>query len=205
MHSSTRDVCIASAVSAVSGLFFFSMLVYTGMLPFPPAVFLAILVAFLGYGGMHVAHTLSRWGGGIPEIARFLVVGGSSTVLEISILNILFHVTGVASGWYYSFFKASTFLLALLNSYFLNRGWTFRSESRSVAQFSKFFVVNIIGLTLNVSTASLIVNGVGPPTGVSEVAWGNTGAVIAVFVVMIWNFLNYKFFVFRSEPSSSAQ
>mgnify|MGYP001572410966 FL=1 len=130
----------------------------------------------------------------LHQITKFVIVGVSNTLVDLAVLNLLIFLTGIASGAGFSFFKAVSFLFAVTNSYFWNRRWTFRSDKQV---FTQFFVVSTIGLLLNVGTASFFVNILGPQFGLSETIWANVGAVGGTLVVMTWNFLGYKFVVFR--------
>jgi len=130
----------------------------------------------------------------LRQIIKFVIVGGFNTLLDFAVLNLLIFATGVASGTPFIFFKAVSFLVAVTNSYFWNRRWTFRSDK---PVFIQFLVVSTIGLLLNVGTASFLVNILGPQLGLSEKIWANVGAVGGTLVVMTWNFLGYKFVVFK--------
>lgn len=130
----------------------------------------------------------------LQQIIKFVVVGVFNTLLDFAVLNLLILLSGVASGTPFIFFKAVSFLIAVVNSYFWNRRWTFRSDKQV---FIQFFVVSAVGLLLNVGTASFLVNILGPQFGLSEKIWANVGAAGGTLVVMTWNFLGYKFLVFR--------
>ena len=130
----------------------------------------------------------------LQQIIKFVIVGVSNTLVDLAVLNTLIFLTGIASGGAFSLFKATSFLVAVTNSYFWNRRWTFRSDKQV---FIQFFVVSTIGLLLNVGTASFVVNMLGPQLGLSEKIWANVGAVGGTLVVMTWNFLGYKFIVFK--------
>ena len=116
----------------------------------------------------------------------------------MGILNFLMWAFAITAGWGFSFFKAISFSIAAVNSYFWNRIWTFKAESKaSGKEFLKFYIVTGIGFFLNVGIASLIVNVVGPQFGMAMKTWANIGAIIAVVCVAAWNFLGYKFIVFK--------
>jgi putative flippase GtrA len=143
---------------------------------------------------------LGKWMPIMVQIARFCIVGFLSTAIEIAVINVLFAVSGQTAGIYFSLFKTLTFLIALGNGYFFNKIWTFKSEERRVhIEFSKYAGVNLVGIVLNVGTASLIVNVIGAPVGFSETVWANIGVIVAVFVVMVWNFTSYRLFVFNKS------
>ena len=128
------------------------------------------------------------------QIIKFVIVGALNTLVDLAVLNLLIFLTGVASGTPFIFFKAVSFLVAVTNSYFWNRRWTFRSDKQV---FIQFFMVSAIGLILNVGTASFLVNMLGPQFGLSAKIWANVGAAGGTLVVMTWNFLGYKFVVFK--------
>ena len=130
----------------------------------------------------------------LRQIIKFVIVGAFNTLVDLAVLNLFILLTGIAAGTPFIFFKGISFLVAVLNSYFWNRRWTFRSDKQV---FIQFFIVSAIGLFLNVGTAALLVNIIGPQFGLSEKIWANVGAVGGTLVVMTWNFLGYKFVVFK--------
>ena len=128
------------------------------------------------------------------QAVKFVIVGILNTAVDFAVLNLLMLATGIVAGLGFSLFKALSFLVAVINSYFWNKHWTFQSE-REV--FLQFLAVSAIGFFLNVGTASFLVNSVGPQFGLTEQLWANAGAAAGTLVVMTWNFLGYKFVVFK--------
>src|SRR3989338_784861 len=148
-----------------------------------------------GYG---VAYWLSRRFPVMMQVVKFGMIGGVNTLLDLSILNFLIYISGIATGIHFSVFKGISFIIAVTNSYFWNKFWTFRStEGVQTVEFFKFFIINVVGFVINVSAASFIVNGIGAPPGISLELWANIGAISSVFISLIWNFLGMKFIVFR--------
>lgn len=135
----------------------------------------------------------------IRQAAKFVTVGILNTFIDLGVLNLLIWMSGMASGWTYSAFKGISFTAAVINSYFLNKFWTFRKRDTAEAkkEFTQFFTVAVFGFGINVGIASLVVNIIGPQFGITETLWANVGAVIATLVGMTWNFLGYKFIVFK--------
>lgn len=197
---SYADIEIAALLSGISGLLLFGAVFVSPTSSLYRTLFFIVLVAspFLGRLAMRIVLFLSKKNALILRLAKFSLIGGTSSLLEFFILNFLFAVTGITSGLYYSFFKALTFIIALLNSYFWNRSWTFEKENdANKKEFGAFFVANLIGLCINVGTASLVVNGIGAPSFISPYAWANVGVLVAVCVTMTWNYLSYALFVFK--------
>ncbi len=134
----------------------------------------------------------------LKQGSKFLAVGIVNTLIDFGILNILILLTHIERGAWFSVFKALSFTVAVINSYFMNKFWTFRAKEATTAkEFSQFLAVSIVGFFLNVGMASLVVNFVGPKFGVSLTLWANLGALLGTGITFVWNFIGYKFFVFK--------
>ena len=93
-------------------------------------------------------------------------------------------------------FKVLTGGLAMLNSFILNRKFTFgiRGKENRAEQMMKFFVVASIGLVLNTIIGALLVNIV---PGHRNRTWAVSSAIAAV-VVAFWNFTGQKLWTFKN-------
>lgn len=132
------------------------------------------------------------------QFFKFAVVGVMNTLIDLGVLNGLILLTGMAVGWQFSVFKGISFIAAVINSYFFNKFWTFKSKkSVGAGELLQFFAVSVGGFVVNVGTASLVVNVIGPLWGISPTLWANVGAISAIAFSMAWNFIGYKFLVFR--------
>lgn len=137
----------------------------------------------------------------ISQAIKFILVGILNTLIDLGVLNLLIFASGISTGFAYSAFKGISFTAAVTNSYFLNKFWTFKSRGAGAAkkEFAQFFIVSFIGFGINVGIASLVVNVIGPQFGVGNKLWANVGAICATFAAMTWNFLGYKFIVFKKN------
>jgi len=134
----------------------------------------------------------------IIQIIKFGFVGAINTIIDLGILNILMFVTGVTGGILYSVFKAVSFIVAVTNSYFMNKRWTFGIKAKETSkEFSQFFLISIGGFIINVGAASVVVNLIPNFLNVSPQLWGNVGALVGTFFGLAWNFFGYKFIVFK--------
>ena len=105
--------------------------------------------------------------------------------------------TGISSGIYFSVFKTLSFLAAVTNSYIWNKRWTFKNSGPIGAREGGLFIaVAVVGMAINVITASLIVNVITPPYGIGPELWANIGAILAIVVSLLWNFFGYRNIVF---------
>jgi putative flippase GtrA len=61
-------------------------------------------------------------------------------------------------------------------------------------------VVSCVGFAINVGIAYMVVNVVSNSFSgldIPDKLWGNIGAVAATAASMVWNFIGYKFIVFK--------
>lgn len=133
------------------------------------------------------------------QFGKFIAVGQSNAAIDIGILNLLILITDIDSGLYYSLFKATSFIFAVVNSFMWNKFWSFDSKEKDGMgrQFVIFIAVSLVGLIINVSVASFVVNYIGPQWGISTKLWANVGVLSSTIFNIIWDFYGYKRFVFK--------
>lgn len=141
----------------------------------------------------------------ILQIIKFVITGGLNTLIDFMILNILMWTFGIYSGSLIFLFNIISFSCAVINSYVLNKYWTFREKSKKdiPMQVVKFMVVSIIGALINSSIVFLAVTMVSPLFGLSEKIWVNLTKILATGVTLGWNFIGYKFWALKSQGSIS--
>jgi putative flippase GtrA len=135
----------------------------------------------------------------VKQLVKFVVVGGINTGIDFLILNIEMVLTGITSGPGMIAQNSISFGLATVNSYFLNKRWTFEDKDtqKEGVKFSQFLMVSIVGICINGGIVYLITTFVHPMFGLNPQLWANLAKVAATGISLIWNFIGYKFIVFK--------
>lgn len=161
--------------------------------------FILFLIPILWPAGIWFGIFLSHWIGFMRQFARFAVAGFLAAAIDFGILNFLMFITGLITGWPFTLFKTVSFVVAATNSYFVNKFWAFhQTEKTNYKEYLQFLMVSLVGITINVGIATLIVNSIGPQFGIEPKAWANLGAVAGSAIGLIWNFIGFKLIVFKT-------
>jgi putative flippase GtrA len=173
-------------------------------------IYLAIVPFFLIATpfGLVIGHMIGRKISFIWQLSKFGVTGVLNALVDLGTLSILtfffrayYNIDSkdIAFGviTFYSIYKSASFIIANINSYFWNKHWTFHQEDRKGSEFLQFFIVSIIGFAINVIVASLIFESIAASIGISADQAGLIGAVVGSVAGLAWNFIGYKFLVFK--------
>lgn len=205
INISKKDYYIAAIVGALTGIFAIPTFFHLGLRN--PFIFLfsIVVISVLWPFGVWLGGFLSRWLPFMAQVGKFVAVGFLNTAIDFGVLNLLSFLSGVTAGFVIGGVNIPGFIVAVSNSYLWNKLWVFKSESREglpaqaglFHDFPIFFAVSGIGLLLNSGMVILITTFVSPPFAVGAEAWLNIAKVAATVVSLIWNFLGFKFLVFK--------
>jgi len=133
------------------------------------------------------------------QLGKFVAVGQSNAAIDIGITNLFILITNIDSGGYYLIFKCLSFICALLHSFVWNKFWSFQCDDRTkvARQFLMFVIVALIALLVNVVTAHIVVNIIGPQWGLSSRIWASVGVISSAIFSIIWDFYGFKVLVFK--------
>jgi putative flippase GtrA len=160
------------------------------------------------------------------QAGKFTVVGFINTFIDFAVLNLLVFLgfTAVFMVFNQKFLIANvvSVAMAMINSFILNKQWVFRSEGGSVyLEIVKFLIITIFGMfvvhqlifnffyyqfhTITDFIAAII-NFIGFGAFFSyQFILLNFSKVIAVIGSLTWNFIGYKFFVFKEKKEEIIQ
>lgn len=161
---------------------------------------------------------VARWIGTrisvVWQIAKFGVIGVLNTLVDWGVLTALILVLRSTRGinstasvvtisaltiTWYTVYKSISFIVAVVNSYYWNKYWTFATGivAKTKSEFTQFFLVSVVGFFINVGISSYIFKAVAPLGGMTTDQWGLVGAAIGSALGLAWNFVGYKFIVFK--------
>lgn len=202
LMASKKDFFLVSFI-AVAFVIFSIPILKNIDLPFlnvSSATILFLIFLFLIFANIAIwlAAIIGRKLPAIFQIAKFAAVGAFNTFFDWGILNLLIALTGIASGVGFGVFKGFSFAIAVGASYFWNKYWTFKKkEDSSAKEVGAFLGVSAIGVIINITLASLVVFFIKPEGNLTPERIANIGAALATIISLVWNFIGYKFIVFK--------
>jgi putative flippase GtrA len=147
------------------------------------------------------------------QIKKFVVTGFVNTGIDFVVLFLLLHFTGKTTGIYTLIFPSISFSLATVNSFLMNKYWTFKGnkekeKEKEYTDFGQFMVITLGGLGINAGITYLGSNFIAPFLGIGFIItlfppesvqkfWVMFAKLIATCVSLVWNFVGYKFWVFK--------
>ncbi len=121
------------------------------------------------------------------HLIKFCITGGINTLVDFCIFSIM-----VFLGIHYVICQAAGYSMGMLNSYFLNKFWTFNdraNDKKSPSEIIKFVVVNGITFLLSVLSLKIFKDSMGINIYLAK--------VFTIVIVQAVNFLGYKLWVFK--------
>ncbi len=204
--SISREALSGLLAGGASAVLLVATVPAAGLPPAIAALAPGLLIGSAGAGALAAAVTTNR--PALAQLLRFLVVGVLNTCVDLAV----FHATlglltdrpsppiDVLAGA-----KAIGFGVAVLNSYLWNRSWTFAETTggsrRSLRELLLFVAVSLVGLAVNVATATAVVSAIPSRVGAVDLPWATIGALAGTVVAFAWSFIGSRLIVFSPESS----
>lgn len=137
----------------------------------------------------------------VYQIAKHVLVGAMATILDLKLFELL--------AWGASLFivlnplliKGFSFIFSTLLKYIGNKYWVFHktenNQNEAQKEVLEFLIITIVGLAIDVSVFYCATEIIGTQFGLSQAVWVKLSVIFAALIAAIWNFMGYKFFVFK--------
>ena len=95
--------------------------------------------------------------------------------------------------------KAISFLVATFVKYWGNKRWAFEKygEGSIKKEVFQFFIVTLVGLAIDIASFYYFTKILGPQFQTPAKVWTELSIILAALAAASWNFLGYKFVVFK--------
>ena len=161
---------------------------------------LPILFPILAVFALWVSYTIGKKYLFVYQLAKFLLIGAFFAIFDLIILNLLMEEFGISkdSGLKYSLFVAISFVIATTVKYVADKYWAFEKSEKGQmgVEFVKFFLITLVSGVIQVGVASVVFNALSS-SGMTDVVLGNVGKILGIAVASVFNFICYKFIVFK--------
>jgi len=133
------------------------------------------------------------------QAAKHFLVGAFAMVVDLKLFELL--------TWFFGIFiltsplavKGISFIFSTLVKYWGNKYWAFQKHEKEKLskEIAQFFIITIIGLVIDILAFYYIALVIGPQFLIPSVLWVKISIIMAALVAASWNFLGYKFIVFK--------
>lgn len=204
MHFTKRDLIGSVVTGLTTGIIVWQLMVYlkgTNSLFGVPFIALVIIVPIVWIIGVNFGYFLGRWFTFFNQFGRYVAIGFTNAAVDFGVFNFLYVLSGITlkERGLFLVFKASSFVVAALHSYFWNKKWAFDASGShgGTREFISFFVVNCLALIINATVAYTVAQLYGPSLGIAEKIWANIGLVAGSATALVFSFIGFKMVVFR--------
>lgn len=136
----------------------------------------------------------------LKQGVRFGLVGVVNTLVDFAVLNLMVMAFKANQGVALLLCNAAAFVCANINSFYLNKFWTFGArEKTTFAQYGTFLWVSLVGLGINTLSLWLVVEYLTPHSLAGDLTWINLAKLIACLASLTWNYMACRQFVFHES------
>ena len=132
----------------------------------------------------------------LKQLLRFGLVGGLNTLLDIVILNALLLLSPTTSTRTLLAYNALAFSLGAVNSFLLNKYWTFGyKQGTTLKELVRFTITTLFGIgwsTLVLWLASAVLH----PLVLNATLWANAAKLVSVVSSALLSYLTMRLWVF---------
>jgi putative flippase GtrA len=136
------------------------------------------------------------WKAMLWQIWCFGLVGGANTILDLLALNGLLFLFPTNQVWLILLYNILAYSFGALNSFFLNKYWTFKNYHRATwPELSRFVLTTLMGMGSNTALVWLA-SFIPHAFIVNTVVWTNVSKVAALVISALVSYLGMRLWVF---------
>ena len=134
------------------------------------------------------------------QVLQFGMVGILNSLVDVLVLNGLLWLFPTTSTHMLLIYNSVAFCLGAINSFFLNKYWTFRQRQQTtlkeVARFALTTMCGLLWSDLLLWLASAVIH----PMFINVTAWTNISKVVAIASAALFSYLGMRLWVFVRSP-----
>ena len=173
----------------------------------PYANYLFLIFPLVCGGGIVITHfaEIKIAGSFLYQFGKFFLVGG--LIFCLTPPSLIFLVaTKLTAGLPQTGFKGRVFCFGNYQQLSAEQALdVFGRFKKRCQEIARFVFISLIGFTLNIGLDYVFVNMVGSFWNMKPILWAQFSAVMAGAITMSWNFLGYKFIVFKVRTAEVAE
>ncbi|MEK7664236.1 MAG: GtrA family protein [Patescibacteria group bacterium] len=146
-----------------------------------------------------LAHLIGRKFLFIYQGAKFFLVGAVATVVDLKLFEFIWLLVLAQIQASSIIAKGFSFVISTALKYWGNKYWAFQKHGKENIhkEMAQFFLITLIGLAVDILSFRYFVNALGPQFDIPAAIWIKLSVIFAAIIAAIWNFIGYKFFVFK--------
>jgi putative flippase GtrA len=159
----------------------------------------------LAYTELAAAAPARPWHASLWQVMRFGIVGGLNTMIDILVFNIILFCLPTQVPALLVLYNACAYTLGALNSFLLNKYWTFQhTKAIKRKEVMYFMLVTTFGILCNSALVALISSSISHSMLRNTFIWANTAKVLAILGTSTLSYLGMRLWVF-ADPFQMQQ
>lgn len=143
--------------------------------------------------------SLSFWQRWLGQLMRFGLVGGINTALDLLVFNCLFWLFPTSNLFISLMFNTVAYGVGAINSFLLNKYWTFEHRHNiTVREVCRFVVTTLLGIACN-NLLLWCANVLLTPLIGNSLLWVNASKIMAIAGTVFISYLGMRLWVFTNR------
>jgi putative flippase GtrA len=143
-------------------------------------------------------HQFQAWRSTSWQFLRYCLVGGANTAIDLATLNVLLWRFPTHNVLVLVIYNSIAYSSGALNSFFLNKYWTFRHKRRTTRREVVRFIITLFLEVLYSNALIWLAGKALQPLITNPTLWGNASKLVAVACSTLLSYTFMRFWTFAS-------